>query len=75
MTLNELAATYKESEQLAYARLKELRKLERETDDSIEKERLRRRILDLRPIVSEVREVRIHLENYYSGCRNKKFLI
>ena len=75
MKLNELAATYKESERLISDRLKALRKEERETDDSIERERLKRRILDLKPILTEVRAVRLHIEHYYDGVRNKKFLI
>lgn len=75
MKLSDLAQGYAESEKLIGARLKELRAEARATDDPALKKQLERRILELKPLYTEVRDIKKICLYYYerSFWRNGKY--
>ena len=65
MTLSELSVEYGASADLIAARLQELRQQLRQCDDADEREHLRRRILDLRPLLQQCRDLQRLTAHYY----------
>lgn len=66
MTLKELSAQYEASAQLLRGRLRELRILYAKTDDPDEKWRIKRRIAELTPMLTQMNELSWLLEHYYT---------
>lgn len=77
MTLAELSPSYEESAAAIGARLKQLRRARRESTDPEVQRRLRRRILELKPLYTQCRELAQLTAHYYdrSVCRNEKYTI
>lgn len=69
-SLKEIACGYKESYDLISSRIKELRKLEKESTDVVEREIIKRRILDLKPLRQECKELATMLDGYYERSRS-----
>lgn len=66
MTLKELSAQYEASAQLLRDRLRDLRILYAKTDDPDEKWRIKRRIAELTPMLTQMNELSWLLEHYYT---------
>lgn len=66
MTLKELSAQYEASAQLLRDRLRDLRILYAKTDGLDEKWRIKRRIAELTPILTQMNELSWLLEHYYA---------
>ncbi len=77
MTLSELSIEYGKSAELIAQRLRLLRELERQCADEQEQARLHRRILDLRPLQQQCRELQKLTAYYYdrSFYRDEKYCI
>ena len=65
MTLRELSYEYKAHADTLSLRMKQLRLAARETEDPERRHRLERRILELRPLLQEARELAVLTRNYY----------
>ena len=65
MTLAQLSPYYQESADLIGTRLKELRTERRQTEDEAYQKSLDRRILELKPIYTECRELARLTAHYY----------
>ena len=65
MTLREMSYQYQKSAERLSRRLKNLRDAERRTQDPVLKERLRRRIKELTPLLQEARELTRLTRHYY----------
>lgn len=65
MTLQELSPQYTRQAQALSGRLAQLRQAERLEPDREARERLRRRILDLKPLLTEARELSQLTAHYY----------
>ena len=77
MTLTELSADYEASARLLRERLKLLRQLLRETRDPEQRWRLKRRIAELTPLLTEMNELAELTAHYYDRgyWRNEKYRI
>lgn len=77
MTLTELSADYEASARLLRDRLKLLRQLLRETRDPEQRWRLKRRIAELTPLLTEMNELAELTAHYYDRgyWRNEKYRI
>ena len=77
MTLLELSGEYKSSGDLIAQRLQALRRQYRQCTDADERERLKRRIADLRPLLQQCREIERLTRHYYdrSYHRNEKYCL
>ena len=77
MTLNELSPAYRESAELIGQRLAELRLARRETRDEKTRAALQRRILDLKPLYTQCRELAVLTAHYYdrSFTRHEKYTL
>ena len=67
MTLKELSAQYEASAQLLRDRLRDLRIMYAKTDDPDEKWRIKRRIAELTPMLTQMNELSWLLEHYYTA--------
>ena len=65
MAISELSAGYRKSARLLQKRLKELRDAARQTTDPEEKWHLKRRIADLTPILTQMKELAELTASYY----------
>ena len=77
MTLAQLSPAYEESAAALGARLKELRQARRESADPEVQRRLGRRILELKPLYTQCRELAQLTAHYYdrSFYRNEKYTL
>lgn len=77
MTLRELSPAYREAARLLSLRINQLRKAGKETEDPEEKWHLRRRILELKPILTQMQELADLTEHYYDKgyWRNEKYTV
>lgn len=77
MTLYELSFTYEESADLLRARMKELRQAEKLAKCYADKQRLRRRMAALDPLLREMRELTVLSRRYYdrSYHKNEKYTL
>lgn len=77
MTLRELSPAYRESAELLAARIRQLRRQAKDTDDPEEKWRLRRRIAELQPMLEQTRELAELTEHYYDRgyWRSEKYTV
>lgn len=77
MTLRELSPAYREAARLLSLRINQLRKAVKETEDPEEKWHLRRRILELKPILTQMQELADLTEHYYDKgyWRNEKYTV
>ena len=66
MTLSELSLEYQASADLIAGRLRALREQHRQSQDEAERERLYRRILELRPLLQQCRDLQRLTANYYN---------
>ena len=65
MTLKELAVEYRQSAQLLRERLRDLRQAHKLAESADERWKLKRRILDLTPLLTQTNKVADLLEHYY----------
>lgn len=65
MTLKELSPLYLESARLILERMSLLRRQRRETDDPQERFRLERRLLELRPMLTQMNQLAELTAHYY----------
>lgn len=77
MTLRELSPAYREAARLLRMRISRLRQAVKETEDPEEKWHLRRRILDLKPILTQMEELADLTEHYYDKgyWRDEKYTV
>lgn len=77
MTLSEISAEYDRSAQLIAQRLRDLRQAERECTEADRRDHLHRRILDLKPLLQQCRELQALTEHYYdrSFTRDGKYCL
>lgn len=77
MNLTELSPRYEESARLLRQRISILRRLLRESDDPEEKWRLKRRIADLTPMLTQMNELADLTAHYYDRgyWRNEKYCV
>ena len=77
MNLTELSREYEASAQLLRDRMRKLRLAARTTDDPEEKWRLRRRISDLTPMLTQMNELAELTAHYYDPgyWRNEKYTL
>lgn len=77
MTLRELSPAYREAAELLTRRIKELRLEAARTEDPEEKWRLRRRVLDLKPMLTQMHELAELTEHYYDRgfWRDEKYTV
>ena len=77
MTLLELSGEYKASGDRIAQRLQDLRRQYRQSADADERERLKRRIADLRPLLQQCREIERLTQHYYdrSYHRDEKYCL
>lgn len=75
MTLYELSFTYEHSAELLRGRMRELHRAEIATRDRTERQRLRRRMAELEPLLREMRELAVLSRRYYdrSYHKNEKY--
>ena len=66
MTLRELSPAYREAAELLSRRIRQLQLAASKTKDPEELWRLRRRIGDLKPILTQMRELAELTEHYYA---------
>ena len=77
MTLRELSPAYREAAALLSRRLRELRQAAENTDDPEEAWYLRRRIEELKPMLTQMRELAELTEHYYDKgyWRSEKYTV
>ena len=77
MTLKELAPAYREAAELLDIRIRQLRQKAMREEDPEEKWRLRRRVLELKPMLIQVRELAELTEHYYDKgfWRDEKYTV
>ena len=77
MTLYELSFTYEESANLLRARMRELRQAEKLAENFADKQRIRRRMAALDPLLREMRELTVLSRRYYerSYHKNEKYTL
>ena len=77
MTLYELSAEYRAQAERIHERLRQVRKLELQTEDEIERGRLRDRVRILSGMWRDTRDVAVLTEYYYerSRARNAKYIL
>ena len=77
MTLRELSPGYREAAELLELRIKALRLKASQTEDPAEQWQLGRRILELKPILTQMRELAELTEHYYDRgfWRNEKYTV
>lgn len=77
MTLKELSTLYEASAALLRQRLRELRLLLEKTEDPEERFQLRRRIIELTPMLTEMNELAELTAHYYDRgfWRNEKYTL
>lgn len=77
MTLKELSPAYREAAQLLSFRIAQLRRQVREAQDPEEKWHLRRRIIELKPILTQMNELADLTEHYYDKgyWRDEKYTL
>ena len=77
MTLRELSYEYNAHADTLSLRMKQLRLAARETEDPERRHRLERRILELRPLLQEARELAVLTRNYYDRRyhKNEKYTL
>ena len=77
MTLRELSYEYKAHADTLSLRMKQLRLAARETEDPERRHRLERRILELRPLLQDARELAVLTQNYYDRRyhKNEKYTL
>ena len=77
MTLRELSPAYREAAELLARRIRELRLAVEETEDPVEKWNRRRRILELKPLLTQMRELAELTEHYYDRgfWRDEKYTV
>lgn len=77
MTLLELSRCYEESAVLLRRRLHELRRLLEQTDDPEERWRIKRRIAELSPMLTQMNELSELTGRYYERgyWRNEKYTV
>ena len=77
MTLSELSAEYEKSAELIAQRLRLLREMERHCSDEVQRQRLHRRILDLRPLQQQCRDLQKLTAHYYdrSFYRDERYCL
>ncbi len=71
MTLRELSYEYKEHGDAIALRIRELRAAAREAEDPELKNRLERRVAELRPLLQEARELTLLTRHYYDRRYHK----
>lgn len=76
-TLREMSYEYQRSAEKLRLRIKALRKAAKETEDPELKQRIDRRIKDLRPLLQETRELTVLTRRYYDRryYRNEKYTL
>ena len=77
MTLRELSYDYKEHGDAIALRIRELRAAAKETEDPERKNRLERRVAELKPLLQEARELAVLTRHYYERgyYRNEKYTL
>lgn len=77
MTLRELSPAYREAARLLSLRISQLRRAVKETEDPEEKWHLRRRIIELKPILTQMQELAELTEHYYDKgyWRDEKYTV
>lgn len=77
MTLKDLAPAYQEAAELLSRRIRELRLAAAQSSDPEEIWRLRRRIAELSPMLTQTRELADLTEHYYDKgyWRNEKYTV
>jgi len=77
MSLAELSREYEASAALLRARMRQLRRALRETDDPAEKWSLQRRLSELTPILTQMNELAELTAHYYDRgyWRNEKYTL
>lgn len=77
MTLRELSPAYREAAKLLSMRISQLRQIMKETKDPEEKWHLRRRILELKPMLTQMQELADLTEHYYDKgyWRDEKYTV
>lgn len=71
MTLWELSYQYQQSAEMLSARMRELRAAAKEADNPELKNRLDRRMAELRPLLQEARELTLVTRHYYDRRYSK----
>ena len=71
MTLRELSYDYKEHGDAIALRIRELRAAAKETEDPERKNRLERRVAELKPLLQEARELPVLTRHYYDRRYHK----
>lgn len=71
MTLRELSYEYKAHADALAQRIRELRQAAKETADPETKNRLERRMAELRPLLQEARELAVLTRHYYDRRYHK----
>ena len=71
MTLRELSYDYKEHGDAIALRIRELRAAAKETEDPERKNRLERRVAELKPLRQEARELAVLTRHYYDRRYHK----
>lgn len=71
MTLRALSEEYKASAQQISERIRRLTEAERAQKDPVEAERLRRRVAELRPLLTQVNELAVLTYHYYDRGYHK----
>ena len=71
MTLRELSYEYKEHGDAIALRIRELRTKAKETEDPEIRNRLERRMAELRPLLQEARELAVLTRHYYDRRYHK----
>lgn len=77
MTLAELSISYEASAQLLRDRMREIRALLRKTEDPEQRWRLKRRLAELTPILTQMNELAELTAHYYDRgyWRNEKYTV
>lgn len=77
MTLAELSISYETSAQLLRDRMREIRTLLRKTEDPEQRWRLKRRLAELTPILTQMNELAELTAHYYDRgyWRNEKYTV
>ena len=71
MTLRELSYDYKEHGDAIALRIRELRAAAKETEDPERKNRLERRVAELKPLLQEARGLAVLTRHYYDRRYHK----
>ena len=77
MTLKELSPAYREAAHLLHFRIDQLREKAKQTQDPEEKWNLRRRIIELKPMLIQMQELAELTEHYYDKgfWRDEKYTL